>query len=68
MRTEEQFLCCSDHSEIISELPDADAVENEGETAADEAAIAEQTAEGGVPNEQADDTAGEGAGEDKAEG
>ncbi len=42
----------------------ADAVENEGDTAADETAIAEQTAEGGVPNEQADDTAGE----DKAEG
>ncbi len=37
----------------------ADAVENEGDTAQDEAAIAEQTAEGGEPNEQADDTAAE---------
>ena len=37
----------------------ADAVENEGDTAQDEAAIAEQTAEGGPPNEQADDTAGD---------
>jgi small subunit ribosomal protein S16 len=37
----------------------ADAVDNEGDTAKDEAAIAEQTAEGGVPNEQADDTAAE---------
>ena len=36
---------------------------DEGDTAADEAAIAEQTAEGGEPNEQADDTATE----DKAE-
>ena len=43
----------------------ADAAETtDGETAEDKAAIAEQTAEGGVPNEQADDTAGE----DKAEG
>ncbi len=43
----------------------ADAVEtSDGDTAEDKAAIAEQTAEGGVPNEQADDTAGE----EKAEG
>lgn len=43
----------------------ADATDDKaGETAEDKAAIAEQTAEGGVPNEQADDTAGE----KKAEG
>lgn len=43
----------------------ADATDDkDGETAEDKAAIAEQTAEGGVPNEQADDTAGE----KKAEG
>ena len=45
----------------------AEAVENEGDTAKDEAAIAEQTAEAGIPNAQADDsTANEG--EEKAEG
>ena len=45
----------------------AEAVENEGDTAEDEAAIAEQTAEAGIPNAQADDsTANEG--EEKAEG
>lgn len=48
----------------------ADAVENEGDTAKDEAAIAEQTAEGGEPNEQADDSAKADADgdEEKAEG
>ena len=40
----------------------ADAVEtSDGDTAEDKAAIAEQTAEGGTPNEQADDTAAEAA-------
>ena len=43
----------------------AEAVEtSDGDTAEDKAAIAEEVAEGGVPNEQADDTAGE----EKAEG
>ncbi|MHA6333319.1 30S ribosomal protein S16 [Qipengyuania sp. CAU 1752] len=49
----------------------ADAAEGEtkdGETAEDKAAIAEEIAEGGVPNEQADDTASAKAGEEKAEG
>ena len=47
----------------------ADAVATEdGETAEEKAAIAEQTAEGGVPNEQADDTAAAEDSEEKTEG
>ena len=46
----------------------ADAAETtDGDTAEDKAAIAEQTAEAGVPNDQADDTATEDATEDKGE-
>lgn len=49
--------------ETAEAVADATTTED-GDTAEDKAAIAEQTAEGGEPNEQADDTAGE----EKAEG
>lgn len=49
-----------DTAEAVADATDAEG----GENAEDKAAIAEQTAEGGEPNEQSDDSAGE----EKAEG
>ena len=63
-----------DTAEAVADAADGET--KDGETAEDKAAIAEEIAEGGVPNEQADDTADakaddkaeDEAGEEKAEG